>query len=172
MLLSSTNKMFMNIKETEMIKIIRTDSGNQDFIGLVKHLDAYLAEKDGRDHSFYDQFNKIDKIKHVVVAYENDKSIGCGAMKEYTADTVEIKRMFTLAETRGKGIATKILAELELWATELSYNKCILETGKRQPEAIKLYQKNGYKLIPNYGQYAEIENSLCFEKEIKNLKIS
>ena len=61
----------------------------------------------------------------------------------------------------------EILAELETWAAELSFAKCILETGKRQPEAIGLYKKNGYKLIPNYGQYAEIENSVCFEKVVK-----
>ncbi len=68
--------------------------------------------------------------------------------------------------SRGKGIASKILAELEIWATELFYEKCILETGKKQPEAIALYKKNGYNIIPNYGQYAGVENSLCFEKEI------
>lgn len=150
-----------------MIKIIRTNSDNQDFIGLVKYLDADLAERDGIDNSFYAQFNKIDKIKYVVVAYENDKPMGCGAIKEYAPNTMEIKRMYTSPDSRGKGIATKVLTELERWATELSYEKCILETGKRQPEAIGLYQKNGYKLIPNYGQYAEIENSLCFEKVLK-----
>ena len=147
-----------------MIKIIRTDSGNKDFIGLVKYLDAYLAEKDGEDHSFYDQFNKINIIKYVVVAYESEKSIGCGAIKEFAPGTMEVKRMYTSPEARGKGIATKILNELEIWAAELSYEKCILETGKRQPEAIALYKKSGYKIIPNYGQYAEMDNSICFEK--------
>jgi len=151
-----------------MIKIIRTNSDNQDFIELVKYLDAYLAEKDGDEHLFYSQFNKIDKIKNVIVAYENDKPVGCGAIKEYTSNMMEIKRMYTLPESREKGIATRVLTELETWATELGYDKCILETGKRQPEAIKLYKKNGYKLVPNYGQYAGIENSLCFEKEIKS----
>ena len=150
-----------------MIKIIRTNSDNQDFIDLVKNLDADLAERDGNDHSFYAQFNKIDKIRYVVVAYENSKPAGCGAIKEYAPKTMEIKRMYTSPESRGKGIATKVLTELERWATELSYEKCILETGKKQPEAIGLYEKNGYKLIPNYGQYAEIENSLCFEKIVK-----
>ena len=150
-----------------MIKIIRTNPDNQDFIDLVKHLDADLAEKDGNDHSFYAQFNKIDQIKYVVVAYENSKPIGCGAIKEFAPNTMEIKRMYTLPESRGKGTATKVLTELEIWAIELFYEKCILETGKKQPEAIGLYKKNGYKLIPNYGQYAEIENSLCFEKDIK-----
>jgi putative acetyltransferase len=150
-----------------MIKIIRTNSDDQDFIDLVKNLDADLAERDGNDHSFYAQFNKIDKIKYVVVAYEDSKPMGCGAIKEYVPNTMEIKRMYTSPESRGKGIATEVLTELEIWATELSYEKCILETGKKQPEAIGLYKKNGYKLIPNYGQYAEIENSLCFEKVVK-----
>ena len=149
-----------------MIKVIRTDSDNQDFIELVKYLDAYLAEKDGDDHSFYAQFNKVDKIRHVVVAYDNDEPVACGAIKQHTSTTVEIKRMYTSPESRGKGIATKVLTELEVWATELCYKKCILETGKRQPEAIRLYKKNGYKLIPNYGQYAEVDNSVCFEKDL------
>lgn len=150
-----------------MIRIIRTNSEDQDFVQLVRHLDVDLAERDGEDHPFYAQFNKIDKIKYVVVAYEDDQPVGCGAIKEYAPDTMEIKRMYTLPESRGKGIASKILRELETWAVELSYEKCILETGKKQPEAIGLYQKNGYKIIPNYGQYAEIENSLCFAKLIK-----
>lgn len=150
-----------------MIRTIRTNSDNQDFIQLVRRLDADLSERDGQDHSFYAQFNKIDKIKYVVVAYENDKPVGCGAIKEYAPDTMEIKRMYTSPESRGKGIASSVLRELEGWAFELSYEKCILETGKKQPEAIGLYEKNGYKTIPNYGQYAGIENSLCFEKHIK-----
>ena len=150
-----------------MITIKRTNSDNKDFIELVKFLDADLAKRDGNEHAFYAQFNKVDKIKYVVVAYENDQPIGCGAIKEYSPNIVEVKRMYTSPGSRGKGIATKILTELEKWAAELSYEKCILETGKRQSEAVALYKKNGYKLIPNYGQYAGIENSLCFEKEIK-----
>ena len=150
-----------------MIKTIRTDSENQAFINLVKYLDADLAGRDGAEHTFYAQFNKINIIKYVVVAYENDQPVGCGAIKEYSPTTMEIKRMYTAPESRGKGIASKVLAELETWAAELSYEKCILETGKKQPEAIALYKKNGYKLIPNYGQYIGIENSVCFEKNLK-----
>ena len=147
-----------------MIRIERTNSDNPDFIELVKYLDADLAARDGADHSFYSQFNQINKIKHVVVAYENDRPTGCGAIKESVPNAMEVKRMYTLPAARGKGIATMVLAELEAWAASLHYERCVLETGKRQPEAIKLYQKNGYKVIPNYGQYINIENSLCFEK--------
>lgn len=149
-----------------MLELIRTDSDNADFIELVKHLDADLAQRDGNEHSFYAQFNKIDKIKYVVVAYENGKPIGCGTIKEFSSRIMEIKRMYTLPERRGQGIASSILDELEKWAAELSCHKCILETGKRQTEALTLYQKNGYKRVPNYGQYAGIENSVCFEKDI------
>jgi GNAT superfamily N-acetyltransferase len=150
-----------------MIKVIRTDSDNRDFQGLVKLLDADLAIRDGEDHPFYAQYNKIDTIKHVVLAYENEKPIGCGAIKEYAPGTMEIKRMFVPPQKRNLGIASRILAELEAWARELSYATCILETGKKQPEAIALYKKNGYTLIPNYGQYAKVDNSLCFEKKMK-----
>lgn len=149
------------------IRLKRTDSADPDFIELVRHLDADLAERDGEDHSFYAQFNKIDKIKYAIVAYEDERPVGCGAVKEYSPDTMEIKRMYTSPENRGKGIANTVLSELERWASELSYQRCILETGKRQPEAIALYKKKGYQVIPNYGQYADVEDSVCFEKKIK-----
>lgn len=150
-----------------MIHLIRTDSGNKDFIRLVQLLDADLAERDGEDHLFYSQFNKVDLIRHVIVVYEDNKAVSCGAMKNYDPETMEIKRMFTLPKNRGKGNASLILQELEKWATEMNFEKCILETGKRQAEAIRLYEKSGYRIIPNYGQYAGIENSVCFIKKLK-----
>jgi len=149
-----------------MNNLIRTTSDNSDFQSLVKLLDDYLAIKDGNDHSFYAQYNKIDKISNVVVYYDNQIAVGCGAFKEYDSKTVEIKRMFVHPDYRSKGIGAIILSELESWAKELNYSDSILETGKRQPEAIHLYQKAGYQIIPNYGQYANVENSLCMKKMI------
>jgi GNAT superfamily N-acetyltransferase len=149
-----------------MIKLLRTNPENRDFIALVKLLDADLAIVDGKDHAFYSQFNKIDNIRYVIVAYKDEKAAGCGAIKEFGQDIMEVKRMYVSPHNRKKGIASEILGELEKWASELSARKCILETGKRQHEAIGLYKKSGYQLIPNYGQYAEVENSLCFEKDL------
>jgi putative acetyltransferase len=150
-----------------MITIKRTNSDDPDFKSLVRLLDAELAIADGEDHAFYSQFNKIDKIKYVVMGYENGVPAGCGAIKELGINTMEVKRMFVSPDKRNKGFATRILTELEKWAHELSCTKCILETGKRQPDAIGLYKKNGYKSIPNYGQYAGVDNSVCFEKKLK-----
>lgn len=149
-----------------MLKLHRTNSTNPDFQNLVTDLDIYLAIQDGADHSFYAQFNKIDTIKHVVVVHENNMPVGCGAVKKFADTTMEIKRMFVVPEKRNQGIASTILKELETWAGELNFQKCILETGKKQTEAIKLYQRNNYTIIPNYGQYAEVETSVCFEKEL------
>ena len=148
------------------IKLIRTDSTNHDFIDLVELLDADLAIRDGEDHSFYNQFNSISQIKYALVCFENNKPVGCGAIKEFSSLAMEVKRMFILPDSRGRGFATLILAELENWALELGFKKCILETGKMQPEAIELYRKNGYFKTPNYGQYTGVENSLCFEKNL------
>ncbi len=149
-----------------MITLVRTNSTNKDFIKLVKDLDSFLAVTDGEDHAFYNQFNQLDTIKHVLVIYSNKIPVACGAIKQFDTTTVEIKRMFTSQQARGKGLASKVLLELEKWASELNYKRCVLETGIRQIEAIGLYKKNMYVIIENYGQYAGIEESLCFEKII------
>ncbi len=149
-----------------MISLSRTSPWDPGYTQLVTKLDAELAITDGEDHAFYDQFNKSDNIKYVIVLYENDQPVGCGAIKEFQGDVMEVKRMFILKEKRGKGYASIILKELENWAKELGYKTCILETGINQPEAITLYKKSGYRIIPNYGQYAGVEKSFCFGKDI------
>lgn len=150
-----------------MPDFLRTISDDSDFISLVRQLDVELAEIDGDEHDFYAQYNKIDKINHVVVAYENELPIACGAIKQFDESAMEVKRMYTLPAFRGKGIASQVLNELEKWAVELNFSHCVLETGIRQPDAIRLYEKNGYRTIPNYGQYIGVENSCCFKKRLK-----
>src|SRR5687768_9189274 len=98
---------FLHSGSLPEIKLKRTNSYNKDFIELVRSLDADLVKRDGDEHSFYAQFNKLDKIKHVVVAYENEKPVSCGAIKEFSPGIMEIKRMYTRPESRGKGIASR-----------------------------------------------------------------
>lgn len=149
-----------------MVTTKRTDSGDNDFRELVRQLDIDLGIRDGADHSFYAQFNKIDMIKHAVVAYDGTEPVGCGAVKPFSEDTMEVKRMYVPPNRRGQGIASIILKELESWCLEMGYIKCVLETGKKQPESIELYKKSGYRIIPNFGQYKNVENSVCFEKNL------
>ncbi len=148
------------------IELVRTDSSNEDFQNLVNELNAYLAELDGDEHEFYSQFNAIDQLKNVVVAYMYDKPVACGAMKAHDTEAMEIKRMFTSPENRGHGLGSKIVSELETWAKELGYTAIVLETGDRQPDAIALYLKMGFEKTANYGQYIGIANSRCFRKTL------
>ncbi|WP_443945274.1 GNAT family N-acetyltransferase [Pedobacter sp. AW1-32] len=147
--------------------LLRTDSDHPDFKSLVVLLDKDLAIRDGEDHAFYAQYNKIAAIKEVVVAFKDGKAVGCGAFKPFDANSTEIKRMFVHPDFRQQGIAKIILTELESWSKSLDFERCVLETGKKQPEAIALYQKAGYSVIPNYGQYIGIDNSVCLQKILK-----
>lgn len=149
-----------------MINLIRTTSDNNDFIALVKQLDAYLKITDGDEHEFYNQFNGIETLKNVVVAYDDKTPIGCGAFQIFNKHSVEIKRMFVLPEKRTKGIGQLILKDLEDWAILTGYSSCILETGKRQIEAVEFYKKCDYLKTDKYGPYKHMENSLCFKKDL------
>lgn len=151
-----------------MIQIKRYTTPKKDFSDLVQQLDAGLAVTDGEDHSFYHQFNGIADLKHIVVAYQDNAPVGCGAFKNFESRAVEIKRMFVPTSHRGKGIATLIIKELEAWAKELGKQQLVLETGAKQVEALIVYPKYGFKIIPNYGQYIGVKNSICFGKPIKN----
>ncbi len=147
-------------------QLTRTDSSDPAFRELVAELDKDLAIRDGDEHAFFAQFNKLDDIKHVIVVMHSNVPVGCGAFKPFDGDAVEVKRMYVPPAQRQKGIASVVLRELELWAQELWCQRCVLETGQKQPEAIALYSKRGYHIIPNYGQYIGVDSSVCFEKRL------
>lgn len=149
---------------TNIIK--RTSEEDADFLSLVKLLDVELAERDGDEHAFYAQFNKPVGLSGVVVVYRDGEPVGCGAFKKYDENSVEIKRMYVRPDRRGMRIAAEVLTDLESWANELGFKEYILETGFKQPEAITLYKRSGYDVIPNYGQYENVENSVCMKKSI------
>ncbi|MEO8665280.1 MAG: GNAT family N-acetyltransferase [Ignavibacteria bacterium] len=146
--------------------MLRTIPSDKDFLQLVLELDNVLRIMDGEDHEFYAQFNIPDDLQSAVVAYVDDTLAGCGAIKKYSEDTAEIKRMYVRPLYRRNGIAKSILKELENWSNELQHSQCILETAKKLTNAVGLYQNSGYKIIPNYGQYIGVEFSLCMKKEI------
>ncbi len=152
----------------EQLTIKRTDSNDADFNNLIRQLDHELWTIMNEVQATYDQFNKVPDLPTVVLVYDNNKVVGCGCFKKFDDTTVEIKRMFVVPESRGKNVATTVLAELEKWAKELNYTMAVLETGKRMTPANKLYQKNGYSITENYGQYIGLEESVCMRKELNN----
>jgi len=147
-----------------VVSIVRTTGMHDDFRQLTQLLDADLNVRYGTLQAMYDRYNVIESIETVVIAYLGQLPVGCGGIKRYNPATAELKRMYVRPEHRGKGIAGRLLAELETWARELGFSTMILETGRKQAEAIGLYTKHGYRQIENYGQYQGVANSVCFRK--------
>lgn len=148
-------------------EFVRTTGDNADFRENVRALDEDLVQRNGETQKQYDQYNRIDSVRHAVVIYAEGKPVGCGCFKKFDDETVEMKRMFVLPEMRGKKLAAQMLQELETWAVEEGYRTAVLETGVRQVEAIRLYTVAGYHLIENYGQYIGMADSICYRKELK-----
>jgi len=148
------------------IRLKRTNNTDTDFKSLVSSLDKFLQELNGEAQGDYVPHNKLDYLDTAVVVYLDDEPVGCGCFKQYSDDSVEIKRMFVSQAARGNGIASKILNELEVWATERSFKYAVLETLKTNTEAVNLYNKQSYKVIDNYRPYITLTNSVCMRKEL------
>jgi len=146
------------------MKIVRTDSNDKEFIRLVSALDQMLAVINGEDHSFYSQFNTLTEIRNVILVYEGDTAIACGAFKKFDDTSCEIKRMFTEPSHRGRGYAGIVVDELEKWARESGYRSVVLETSVKLESAVGLYRKKGYADTEKYGQYKDAIDSMCFRK--------
>lgn len=147
-----------------MTRYLRTGTQDQDFQLLVQSLDQELAIIDGEDHAFFAQYNQTESVQFVILAYQEAQPVACGGLKPFEPGTLEVKRMYTIPSVRSQGIASVILSQLEDWARELGYTRCVLETGVKQPDAMRLYEKNDYVRIPNYGPYIQQPLSACFEK--------
>lgn len=149
-----------------MLQIIRTNSENPDFKGLTQELDVTLCDLYGTKQEDFEEYNRIVNLKTVVIAYEDGEAIGCGCFKKFNEDSIEIKRMFVKPDYRGKGVASRILYELESWGYELKYTYATLETGNKQMPAIEMYQSLGYMIIDNFDQYKDNGISVCMMKSL------
>lgn len=129
-------------------KIIRTDSNNPDFRELIKLLDEELQITNGDQHDFFARYNNPESIKHVLILYDGNSPVSCGAIREYSASIAEVKRMYTKPEFRGKGLGKLILNELEKWAVELNYINLVLETAINLKPAVSLYTNHGLLKFP------------------------
>lgn len=147
-----------------MLTFLHCTTEDDDLAELIRKLDEDLRFREGTLQDVYNAYNKLDGILTAVVAREDGAPVGCGCLKQYDGETVEVKRIFVDPAYRNRGIAGKILRGLEAWAQERGSDRAVLETGLRQPEAIHLYEKSGYRRISNYGPYKSMPNSVCFEK--------
>jgi putative acetyltransferase len=150
-----------------MVVIKHTTATDADFVSLVVDLNKeFWVRYPDTQHNF-EPYNKVDETARVVVAYQNNKPVGCGCFRPMTEPgTIEIKRMYVTPESRGFGIARLILQDLEQWAIEEGFIQSKLETGINQPEAITVYKRSDYQPIPNYPPYTNIAESICMAKRL------
>ena len=99
-----------------------------------------------------------------VIARQDGVAVGCGAIRPRSATIAEVKRVFVRQSSRGRGIARAIMHELEQLARAAGFNEIWLETGLRQPAAIRLYESRGYTRIADFGDYKDDPLSVCYAK--------
>lgn len=150
------------------MKFVYTDGSNFDFIELCHHLDNFLNELVGgeENRAVYLPYNQMHDIHDVIVAYKDNIPVGCASFKKYDDECAEVKRVFIKQEYRGRGISSKLMKLLENVAKKQGYRYLILESGEPLVAAMELYRKIGYKIIPNYGQYKNMPDSICMKKKL------
>jgi putative acetyltransferase len=150
-----------------MISFRRSNYLNPDFQRFCEELDKefWVRYPDSQQH--FEHYNTVDGTARIIVAYDGDVAIACGCFRPTREQrTIEIKRMYVTPHRRGAGIASEILTGLETWASEEGNTLSILETGIKQPEAIALYSRAGYKVIRNYPPYVGVMESICMQKTL------
>lgn len=165
---SFSKRVKLQLEALSSIKFKYTKGNDPDFVFLCGKLDHDLNEMVGgnSNRKEYEKYNNRDSIHHVIVAYSNNEPIACGSFKMFDEEHAELKRIYTDSRFRNMGLGTEIIRRLEASAKMKGYRWCILETGKDFEPARHMYEKLGYKVIPNYGQYANKPLSVCMEKKI------
>jgi GNAT superfamily N-acetyltransferase len=150
-----------------VIKIGQVPADDEELGKLREELRADLTARYPEDGADSDSHLSAD-IRFLLV-HEDGAAIGCCALQpnpESGLDGLELKRMYLVPSARGTGAANLLLAAAEELARELGATQIYLETGHRQPEAIRLYERNGYTGIPLYSPYLGSARSLTYAKAI------
>jgi putative acetyltransferase len=136
---------------------------------LIAALDAELSARypeAGANHFRLDPEEVAPGRGVFLIAFDGDTPIGCGAIRRLDAGTAELKRMYVVPAHRGRGVGHLLVDALEEHARDLGITRLVLETGLRQPEAVALYERAGFAVIPPFGEYLDSPHSLCMGKSL------
>lgn len=149
-----------------MIEVKQVAITNQELSELINELNEFFNEEWGADVAQnYQNHHNLAEMACAIVAYEDGESVGCGCWKLFDDQTPEIKRMYIKKKSRGNGAAGKIIQALEADMLEKGYQQAVLETGKDMSGAIKFYERHGYQIVPNYGEFIGDELCICMKKQ-------
>ena len=148
------------------MQLLRTSNQDEQFVALTRQLDDELRQRYGELQDLYTPHNRLDCIDTALLGVVEGQAEACGCFKWLDGQRAEVNRMFVHPQWRRRGYSEQLLRALESWALELGAQQLLLETGRRQPEAIALYQKLGFTPIDGYGPYVSLGNSLCMAKSL------
>lgn len=155
-------------RNMERLQFVHTDGCDTAFISLCHDLDGFLNQLVGgeENRAEYVPYNALDDIHDAIVIYDSGCPIGCAGFKKYDDTCAEVKRVFIRQDYRGLGISHRLMTLLEAAAKEQGYRYFILESGEPLTAAMALYRKIGYEVIPNYGSYRDMPESICMKKAL------
>ena len=150
------------------IRYIRTDGTNKDFAEFYRLTEEFYSSLVGgeKNRKGFVPFNASAMIPDVIIAYDGEKAVACAGLKKYDETSTEIKRVWVQPEYRGRHIASELMSMVEHIAREQGFERLILQTRPQMTEAVKMYEKRGYILIPNYPPYDSLKGAVCYAKEL------
>jgi putative acetyltransferase len=150
-----------------MAVISRESPDSDDARFLITELDAYLIPLSPQESRHGYSVEKLVKedVPFFIIR-ENGIPVGCRGVKLFGTDYGEIKRMYVRPQFRGFGFAKLMLDHLAEFVRSHGIALLRLETGIHQHEAIGLYERAGFKLIPPFGEYKADPLSMFYEKRI------
>ncbi|MGW2342229.1 GNAT family N-acetyltransferase [Streptomyces sp. NPDC001661] len=148
--------------------------GHPDAVALSEQAQAEYRKRFG-----YDDFTDLhpghfDPPQGLfLVAYDAGVPVACGGWRAqehddagYADGDAELKRMFVVERARGRGLARRILAALEDSARDAGRTRMVLETGIHLPEAMGLYEADGYRPAPPFGPFRDYDDSRFYAKSL------
>lgn len=144
-----------------------TDGNDEDFRRFYSKTEDYYSSLVGgiQNRQAFVPYNLSQAITDVIIAEAEGRAAGCAGLKEYSAEDVEIKRVWVEPEFRGRHIAEEMINRLEEKAKEQGFRRLILQTRPAMKGAVGLYEKLGYRKIENYPPYDRLDGAVCYAKE-------
>lgn len=169
---SFSKKMQTVMLKRNMLRFIWVDGDHKDFAVMRHKLDQFLDELVGSkvQRNVYDPYNQPDDIHDVLLVYDENGPVACVSFKEFSPEQAELKRFYITSAYRATGLSVDMLRRIESRARSQGYCYMILETGIQLEAAYHLYEKEGYKIIENYGPYRDLPESICMEKRLQSRK--
>ncbi len=151
------------------LNFIWTNGENENFQNFYLVTEKYYSEIVGgrENRKAFIPYNISETIQDVLLAFIGEKCVGCAGMKKYSERDVEIKRVWVEPKFRGRGIASKMMTEIEKKAVQNGFEKTILQTREIMYDAVGLYRKLGYVKIENYPPYDKLDGAVCYAKNLK-----